>query len=474
MLIRSLRFRLAAGALVSIAAALLLVWFVLGHLFEDYLSDQYANEMTAVSDALGARLTVDGGNLTLASEPSDPRFQIPAGGRYWQISTDSGEAPLRSRSLWDQELSKAIFLPDMYCGFYQAEGPDGDIILISVKEMSFSEGSGRKQFTIYTAFSKNDMEEALASYHRPLMWMLVATGTMLLLASFLQGLIGLRPLSSLRRNVADIRAGRSAHIGSEVPSEVTPLVNEINMLLSERETAVERARARASDLAHGLKTPLTVLSHLVENLPEERRDTALQQIELVRQRADRQLQAARMGVEQMATTSLLGISGKLVGVLSPVTRNRGIEWALDIDPDLTVQADPADVAEAVGNILDNAVRFAHQRIEISALQKGEMTMLSIGDDGPGAQPERYASMLKRGVSSQEDGAGTGLGLAISGDIATAYGGQLRLGKSRLGGLEVILYLPAVNGALHHSGGVTASLTSRWPEPFPSVPRDHLT
>jgi len=445
MMIRSLRFRLAAGALISIAVALSLVWFVLGHLFEDYLADQYANEMTAVSDALGARLTVDHASLSLASEPSDPRFQIPAGGRYWQISTDGTEPPLRSRSLWDEELSKAIFLPDMYCGFYQAEGPDGGIILVSVKEMSFVEGSDRKQFTIYTAFSKNEMEEALASYHWPLMLMLLATGALLLLASFLQGLIGLKPLAQLRRNVADIRAGRSAHIGAEGPSEVTPLVNEINMLLSERETAVERARARASDLAHGLKTPLTVLSHLVEGLPDERRETALQQIELVRQRADRQLQAARMGVEQMATTSLLGISGKLVSVLSPVTRSRGLDCALDIDPELTVQADPADVAEAMGNILDNAVRFAHRRIEIRALREGDMTTLRIGDDGPGAEPDRYAFMLKRGMSGQENGIGTGLGLAISGDIAAAYGGELSLGRSRLGGLEAVLRLPASGG-----------------------------
>lgn len=453
MMTRSLRFRLAAGALISIAVALSLVWYVLGHLFEDYLADQYANEMTAVSDALGARLAVENGNLRLASEPSDPRFQIPAGGRYWQISAEGGDTPLRSRSLWDQELSSAVFLPDMYCGFHQAEGPDGGIILVSVKQMTLTEGDGRKSFTIYTAFSKNDMEEALAGYRRPLMLMLLATGALLLLASFLQGLIGLKPLAHLRREVAEIRAGRLSQMGASGPAEVTPLVNEINMLLSERETAVERARARASDLAHGLKTPLTVLAHLAETLPGDRRETALQQIELVRQRADRQLQAARMGVEQMATTSLLGISGKLVSVLSPVTRSRGIDWALDIDPDLTIQADPADVAEAMGNILDNAVRFAERRIEISASRDGEMTVLRIGDDGPGAEPVHYASMLKRGVSGEADGVGTGLGLAISGDIATAYGGDLGLDRSHLGGLEVVLRLPATGNAEHRPRSV---------------------
>jgi signal transduction histidine kinase len=438
----SLRFRLAAGALVSILIALLLVWFVLNEMFEDYLADQYANEMTAVADALGARLTVDPGNLALASEPTDPRFQMPLGGRYWQISPDGDQSPLRSRSLWDQELSKQKFLPDLYCGFYQAEGPDGNPILVSVKEMSIAGSGGeQKHFTIYTAFSKGEMEEALAGYSRPLMMMLFVTGALLVLAAFLQGLVGLRPLAALRSEVAGVRAGRTASITSEGPSEVKPLIKEINLLLSERESAVERARARASDLAHGLKTPLTVLAHLVEGLPQDRRSVALQQIELVRQRADRQLQAARMGVEQMATTSLLGISGKLVSVLSPVTKSKGIDWALDIDPDLTVQADPADVAEAMGNILDNAVKFASRRIELKALAEGEMITLRIGDDGPGAEPDRYALMLKRGITGTGEEAGTGLGLAISGDIASAYGGQLSLAKSHLGGLEAVLRLP---------------------------------
>ncbi len=446
-MIRSLRFRLAIGALISIGVALWLAWFVLGHLFEDYVADQYSAEMTAVSDALGARLTIQQNGLSLASEPSDARFQIPAGGLYWQISPANGKPPLRSRSLWDQELSRQLFSPDLYCGFYQTEGPDGGPILITVREMSIGEGDALQRFTLYTAFSKNDMEEALATYHRPLVMMLIAIGALLFLAALLQSLVGLRPLSRLRQDVADIRAGRLPSIGAQGPSEVTPLVNEINLLLSERENAVERARARASDLAHGLKTPLTVLSHLVEDLPGARRETALQQIELVRQRADRQLQAARMGVEQMATTSLLGISGKLVSVLSPVTENRGIDWELDIDPALTVQADPADAAEAIGNILDNAVRFARRRIALTASRgDGGMVFLHIADDGPGVTPERYASMLKRGVRGQQeednDGAGTGLGLAISGDIANAYGGKLSLSRSHMGGLEAVLCLPA--------------------------------
>ncbi len=438
----SLRFRLAAGALVAIVVALTIVWFVLSHLFTDYLADQYSFEMTGVMDSLAARLSVEDGRLSLNGEPADTRFDLPAGGRYWQISPGDGSTPLRSRSLWDEEITADSLSDDLYCGFREADGPDGRPLLVSERKMSLGEGAARRDFTVYAGFSKAEMDGVLEGYHRPLRLMLLAIGGVLSLAAFLQGWLGLRPLARLRDSVAAIRAGRSAHIGLSGPTEVTPLVREINLLLTERETAVERARARASDLAHGLKTPLTVLSHLAESLPADKRDTALQQIELVRQRSDRQLQAARMGVEQMATTSLLGISGKLVNVLSAVTAEKGIDWHVDIDPALTVQADPADVAEALGNVLDNAVRFARSRIELRGFRAGTDTTLAISDDGPGAAPEQHDLMLKRGMTSGDEGLGSGLGLAISADIVEAYGGRLDLSRSELGGLAVRLTLPA--------------------------------
>lgn len=440
---RSLRFRLAAGATIAIAVALSLVWLVLGELFEDYIADQYTNEMTAVSDALSARLAIDGAALKLASEPSDPRFQMPAGGRYWQITPEGSQAPLRSRSLWDLELSSDNFSRELYCGFYQSEGPDGGVILVAVKRLTLGQGPDQKRFIVYTGFSKQEMENALETYQRPLRLMLFSTGGILAFAAFLQSAVGLRPLSRLRRDVSDIRAGRSAHMSDEGPNEVRPLVNELNLLLAERETAVERARARASDLAHGLKTPLTVLSQLIESMPAERQQTAMEQIDLIRQRADRQLQATRMGAERMSATSLLGISQKLVSALTPITDEKGVDWCLNIDGGLTVQTDPADLAEALGNILENATRFAERRIELTAATNGKVVSVHVDDDGPGATPDSYSTMLKRGGSESDRAPhGTGLGLAIAGDIAQAYGGDLNLARSRLGGLEVVLRLPA--------------------------------
>jgi len=188
------------------------------------------------------------------------------------------------------------------------------------------------------------------------------------------------------------------------------------------------------------------LSHLAETLPEEKRQMALQQIELVRQRADRQLQAARMGVERMSATSLPELAGKLVNVLTPFTREKNIRWRLDIEPGLMAEADPADVAEAVGNILDNAMRFARSSIEMTGRRTGPNVLLTIGDDGPGADPAHYDRLLKRGARMDTEDGGSGLGLAISGDIVEAYGGSLDIGASRLGGLEIRLTFPAKDPA----------------------------
>lgn len=445
---RSLRFRLSVGALIAIALALLFVWFILGDLFEDYVEQQYRAEMSAVSDALAARIIERGDKLVLLSEPTDPRYQIPAGGRYWQASTLDGKVLLRSRSLWDLQLSPGSFSPDLYCGFHQAEGPDGETMLLSSHPVTLASGKGAVPILIYTGFSKAEMETSLETYHWPLKWMLMTTGALLLLAAVLQVLLGLRPFTRLSREVAAIRAGGSNQIQMEAPEEVMPLITEINLLLDERRSAVERARARASDLAHGLKTPLTVLSHLLEGLPHDKRDIGLSQIDLIRQRSDRQLQAARLGVEQMATTSLFSITGKLINVLSPITAQRSIEWQVTIDQSMTVQADPADLAEAIGNILDNAIRFAHSRISIIAEEIGTELVLRIADDGPGIPAQDFQKLSQRGAIGDEEATGTGLGLAITSDIVVAYGGRLTLAASMMGGLEVALWFPRTVGRIN--------------------------
>lgn len=439
-MIHSLKLRLAVGAFLAIGISLLMVWMSLSRLFTDYVEDSYENQMTVLSDGLAAAVTIVDGKLVLADRPVDPRLQLPAGGRYWQLVVD-GQQPERSRSLWDTVIDPAKFEDLLGSRFHRAIGPDGLPILVTVQKSVLGEGKDARPFTIYAAFSKAEYDLALTGFHAELRRMLMITGLVLAAAALLQAAIGLQPLARLRTKVAEVRAGKLPDLGTEGPREVRPLVREINLLLEERETAIARARSRASDLAHGLKTPLTVLSQLAARLDPLSADMALKQVEIIRQRADRQLQAARLGVEQMATADLGALVGKLVHVLRPVTEDRDIAWTVELGDDLSVGADPADLAEAIGNVLDNAAKWARSAIAVDVRHMGDHVIVTIGDDGPGIAVGERAVVLGRGVHAQGEFGGSGLGLAITSDIALAYGASLDLGQSALGGLEVRMSFP---------------------------------
>ncbi len=439
-MMKSLRLRLTIGAVIAVGVSIFMVWYTLSGLFTAYVTAQYAHEMNVLTDSLAARVSFANGRMELQKEPADPRFDLPGGGRYWQLSTAGGPS-VRSRSLWDTEITPALLTETNNGEFFQMQGPAGTPILVLKRDLSLEDNNKTYQFTIHTGFEKNELEAALTSFHDEMRRMLIATAGVLLGAAFLQGALGLAPLARLQKNVADIRSGRLRNLGDDGPSEVRPLVNEINMLIEERETALSRARARASDLAHGLKTPLTVLSNLAESLPPAERDTALKQVELIRQRSDRQLQAARLGVEQMATFEVSGLISKLVQVLRPVTAEKNINWKIMVPDGLNIGIDPADFAEVAGNILDNAGKWARSIIRVTAVDGIDTTTIRIADDGPGIAEGERENVLKRGHRVDDQSTGHGLGLAIAQDIVTAYSGRIEITSSDLGGADFIISFP---------------------------------
>jgi signal transduction histidine kinase len=440
-MIRSLRLRLAIGAIVAIVVSLLMVWVGLGQLFTDYVVDRYRTEMTVLADSIAAGIAIKDGKLTISPRPSDPRLKLPAGGRYWQVDA-IGRASERSRSLWDTAIDPNGLGPAVFGSFRSYSGPDGAEIYVAEQKSSLGEGPDALSFTVYTAFPKSELEDALSSFHGELRRMLFLTACVLIIAAIIQAAVGLAPLRRLAKTVGEVRAGRLSSLGDDGPREVQPLIGEINLLLHERETAIERARSRASDLAHGLKTPLTVLAQLATRMDPQSADLALRQIDAVRQRADRQLQAARLGVERMASTDVGALTGKLVAVLRPVTDPAGIDWQVEMSGDLVVAADPADLAEAIGNILDNATKWARSAIAVSVSREGEDVLVVIGDDGPGVAEADIARIFERGVHDEGVSGGSGLGLSIARDIAEAYGASLTFGRSAFGGAEVRIVFPS--------------------------------
>ena len=269
----------------------------------------------------------------------------------------------------------------------------------------------------------------------------------LIAAALAQVTFGLSPLANVRKRLAAIREGQATRLGAAFPKEVQPLAAEIDALLEAREREAERARERAADLAHGLKTPLQVLAGDVERLRQKGEADIAADIEQVttamRRHVERELARARMksGV-RTARANVREVIDRVLAVVMRTPDAARLTWDVDCPPQLLARIDADDLAEAIGNLLDNAARYARRVVRIEAYAEDKRVKLLISDDGPGIPPERMSEVLARGGRLDEAGAGAGLGLAIVQEIVEAWGGWLQL-RSRDSGLQAELALDLV-------------------------------
>ena len=440
-MIRSLRLRLILGAGVLIVIALFLVWLALAALFERHVRNNFITELSAVIDGVAAQLIVDGEVVALTAAISDQRYNTPAGGRYWQVAA-RGEVVAQSRSMFADQLP---IRDDVFSVFDVARGPGGEPLIVVSRRITFVAGEPRPPFLIAAAADRDDLAEAVAAFRGDLALMLGLTALLLSVAAIAQSVIGLAPLRRLRDEVVAVRGGERRRLNETGPSETSPLVSELNSLLDERDRSVERAQARAADLAHGLKTPLTVIAHTADSLQERNGAEAerlMVQVNAVRQRVDRQLAMARLQLGGSPRTDLSTLCRRLVEAVRPLDADGRLDWRIAVPEATTVAAGAGDAAEAIGNILDNARQWADARIVMSARIDGANLVLAIEDDGPGIPVAMRKEVLARGVRLDENKPGTGLGMAIAADIVQAHGGALRLGTSEaLGGLRAELVWP---------------------------------
>ncbi len=441
---RSLGYRLLAGAAVFISLALLLTWLVLTSLFEKHVAAQIERELVAVIDTMAAHLDRKAGALEISMEPSDPRYAIPAGGRYWQAWLE-GAPLLRSRSLWDKEIKYSAD-PEAYGNLVTMSGPAGGDLLALSEKLNIEGDDGAFDVILTAAADRSEFDESVSGFNRSLLLMLALTALALMLAAALQVRFGLRPLRDLSNAVANVRIGEADRIDDAGPNEVRPLVSEINTLLMSERAAVERARARAADLAHGLKTPLTVLGQISDTLRGTRHDelasSIAEQVRMVRSRTDRQLALSRIAASGKARVEVKPLVEKLVGVMRQMPAAVPLTWQIDIPAGMTAAVDSGDFAEAVGNIVDNARLHATSVVKITASNSARRLKLAIEDDGKGVIAANRIKILERGQRLDENSDGSGLGLAITSDIARAYGGALSLDHAAIGGLKVTLEWPA--------------------------------
>ena len=434
---KSIQRRLSLGlASVLIVVGLILaqssLW-LFDHSLRRYLREDLKDETQTLLVAL-----VRGQNgVQLDERRLDPTFQRPFSGHYFRI--DFADETWRSRSLWDRDLPKPA-RAGLQDGL--GDGPRGQLLLVYRGDYQ----RFGQRFSISVA---QDYTPILESFRR-LQWLGLGLGAaallLILLAQRYTVRSALRPLERVREQIAQLQQGRRTELDSQVPQELVPLVAQVNHLLSHTEDTLKRSRNALGNLGHALKTPLAVLVSLSER--EELRDqpelqaTLREQLAQIRQRLERELGRARLAGEALPGAHF-DCAAELPGLFSTLgmIHSHGLKLEWQAEPGLCLPWDREDLLELLGNLLDNACKWADAEVRLSLVQEGEGYRLWVDDDGPGIAPERREAVLGRGTRLDEQVAGHGLGLGIVRDMVEAWGGSLSLEDSPLGGLRVAISLP---------------------------------
>jgi len=445
----SLRLRLALAGAVAVTFAILLSSLGLAALFGAHVERRALAELSVQLDQVlaGVERGPDGA-LELTIDPADPRFRQVYGGLYWQIAAE--DEVLRSRSLWDYELPlPADTLGDGAEHVHALAGPAGQPLLVIERSVTLPARLGGGIMRAAVGMDRTELAAARADFLRDLAPYSAVLAVALSLAGWVQIAVGLRPLGAIRARVADIRSGRAGRLGADFPAEVRPLASEVDDLLAAREREIARARARAGDLAHGLKTPLQALMGEAGRLRADGRADRADAIEdiagAMRRHVDRELARTRVAMRGRQARADAGLV--LAGLLRVMRRTEDgarCDWRVDLPDGLIAGADPDDLSEALGALIENAARHARGRVEITGHRRGKLIEITIRDDGPGIAPNRIETLMARGA--RVDTRGSGLGLAIARDIAEALEGTLALCDAAPG-LEARLSVPAADGLL---------------------------
>ena len=440
---RSLQTRLSAGLIVSLALFFSLQWLIVSGSIR-YLTENYvAARLRHDADNLLAALTFGGeaGGPDVNPEKIDPVYKRPFSGHYYRIV--DGDRALRSRSLWDQDLS----IPSVPVGaqnLFRHPGPQGQNLLVL--------NSGfRKQGREISIAVSEDLSPIEADIRRfQLRYGLVSLAVLILLIVIQRWIVaaGLRPLQKARDDVSALERGEMKQLREEAPDEVKPFLHEINRLLEAMGQRLKRSRNATGNLAHALKAPLTLLLQLADRdemrAHPDLRDELIEQTGVVRHLIDRELKRARLAGSSPpgAPSSLRDEIPHLIDALTKIYQEKPLEIETSLPTRNVVIGDREDMLELFGNLLDNAAKWAKRKVALKVEEEKDI-LISVEDDGPGCAPEELRRLSRRGVRVDESAVGHGLGLAIVKDIVDQYSGEIGFGRSeRLGGFKVWVQLPS--------------------------------
>jgi signal transduction histidine kinase len=444
---------LILAAAVWAALGMAVGGYVLSNAFNAAMRDNFDTQLQVDLDGLIAAADPDAkGAIDLREQYLNRRFQRVYSGLYYQI-VPADHTPVNvSRSLLDWTLHRVAFADRQLVAWGYDDGPQGQHLRVLARRVFYPvtatpDPKDERGYTFMVAGDMSSIDAAVAEFNSTLFWSFAALFLGLVVAVFIQVRVGLQPLRRVQEALARIRSGAAQRLEGHFPREIAPLAGELNSLIEHSQEVVGRARAHVSNLAHFLKTPLTVLAAEADAAPGPLAETVKKQVGVMRRQVDHYLTRAR-------TSGALNVLGNrtpvspvmedLARVLRRIHEERGIEIAVSCPDNLYFRGERQDLEEMAGNLMDNACKWARSQVVVEVTRLPEHRFrLQVGDDGPGLPAADRGRVMARGERLDETVPGSGLGLSIVRDIAKLYRGEFEMAQSPLGGLSAVLLLPAL-------------------------------
>lgn len=440
--IGSLTRRMTVVAALWITILLVTGGFALDRVLTTSIVRNFDDQLTYVLNSMIAASEIGpDGEVRFNRPPADQRFIEPYSGVYFQVSGEGADT-FPSRSLWDRRLRVTDGHFDLQPHIYDSNEFTGEPLRIAERDVILPGSEVR--WTFQVAQSREMIDAQIRELRSTLFWSFAALGLGLLVLAALQTIYGLWPLRRVQREVASIRSGTKQRISDTFPSEIEPLTDEINQLLAHNEAQAEEARRHAGNLAHALKTPLTVITNAATADSPDLDSTVIREASVMRRQVDHHLARARAIGRRTAGQSRARVWASVEAVQRAIDRlYEGVTVDITGDRSADVRVERQDLDEMIGNLVENAAKYGHGRVFITVERNSDTVDICVEDDGPGIPERGRETLFARGARLDTDKPGTGLGLAIVRDVAEIYGGRVSLEESEdLGGLFARLTLPA--------------------------------
>lgn len=435
----SLSLRLVGAAVVWLALMLAVGGVVLALAFRNIVEQEFSQRLDAILKAMIAATEIaPDGTVSVVRPLGDPRFDQVFSGWYWEI-TEPGGRQLRSRSLWDSVIAPV----DGGSGLHSRRiaGPNGEPLLVVERDLAFPDAKGPVHLLV--AGDLREVSDGVRRFDLLLASALGLMGAGMVVAVVIQVRYGLRPLRKMAVDLRAVRDGTRARLAERYPREVAPLAEAMNIVLDKDTELIERARTHVGNLAHGLKTPLSIISAEAEGAVDGKviREQARTMQRLIEHHLGRASAVAGAGRTLGARIAIRPVAESIAGALAKLLADRRPAIDIDIAPDCAFRGHREDLEEILGNLMENACKWAKGRVRVAAADDTRGLVLSVDDDGPGLPPALVEQAARRGARLDEKSPGWGLGLSIVSDLVAVNGGEIAFTKSELGGLSVVVRLP---------------------------------